>query len=52
MDIDISRQSFIILIDRNNKMIIPEGNMVLKEGDKVLLYTKERINKYAEEALF
>lgn len=51
-DLDISRQSFIVLIDREGKMIVPDEEMVLKEGDKVLLYTKENIHKYTEEALF
>lgn len=51
-DLDISRQSFIVLIDRNRKMLIPDGNLVLEEGDKILLYTKESRSKYAEEALF
>ncbi len=51
-DIDISRQSFIILIDRRGKMLIPDGELTLMAGDKVLLYTKESRNKYTEEALF
>lgn len=51
-DIDLSRQSFIILIDRNKKMLVPDGELVLMAGDIVLIYTKENRNKYAEESLF
>ena len=36
-EIDLSRQSFIVLVDRNNKMLIPEGDLVLREGDKILI---------------
>ena len=45
-DLDISRQSFIILIDRQGKMLIPDGELTLMEGDKLLVYTKENIKKY------
>lgn len=48
-DIDLSRQSFIVLIDRNSKMLIPDGDLVLRAGDVVLLYTKESKSKYEEE---
>lgn len=39
-DLDISRQSVIVLVKRRNKSLIPNGNMVLQAGDKVFLYTK------------
>ena len=51
-DIDISRQTFIVLVDRGGKMIMPDGDLTLLEGDKVLLYTKESIKKYQHEPLF
>ena len=51
-DLDISRQTFIVLIDRNHKMLIPDGDLVLRAGDKILLYTKEDKAKYIEEAQF
>ena len=51
-DLDISRQSFIVLIDRKGRMIIPDGGVSLREGDKVLMYTRERISKYEKEPLF
>ncbi len=39
-DLDISRQSIIVLVKRRNKSLIPNGNMVLQAGDRVFLYTK------------
>ncbi|MDO4518428.1 MAG: ion transporter [Bacillota bacterium] len=51
-DLDISRQTFIVLVERNRRMLVPEGNLVLRENDKVLLYTKDRLSKYTEEPLF
>lgn len=39
-DLDISRHSIIVLVKRRNKALIPNGNMMLQEGDKVFLYTK------------
>ncbi len=39
-DLDISRQSVIVLIKRRNKSLIPNGNMKLEAGDRVFLYTK------------
>lgn len=39
-DLDISRHSIIVLVKRRGKALIPNGNMVLHEGDRVFLYTK------------
>lgn len=39
-ELDISRNSVIVLVKRKNKALIPNGNMRLLEGDKVILYTK------------
>lgn len=43
-DLDISRQTLIVLIKRRGTMLIPHGSMILREGDTVLLYTKSHIN--------
>ena len=51
-DLDISRQTFIVLVERDGKTIKPDGNLLLLEGDKVLIYTKENIRKYMNEPLF
>lgn len=51
-DLDITRQTFIVLIDRGGKMLIPSGSLILEEGDRILVYTKERLSKYTYEPLF
>ena len=38
-DIDISRQSHIVMIRRGNEDFKPSGKFVLKEGDKILIYS-------------
>ena len=42
-DLDISRQTFIVMVRRNHTMLIPKGSLVLLEGDQVILYTQENI---------
>lgn len=42
-DLDISRQTFIVLVRRQNRSMVPNGNLMLKEGDTVVLYTKKHI---------
>lgn len=39
-NLDISRQTFVVIVKRKNKLLIPHGNMRLLEGDRVILYTK------------
>lgn len=39
-ELDISRNSVIVFVKRKNKSLIPNGNMRLLEGDRVILYTK------------
>ncbi len=39
-DLDISRQSYIYMIRRKGKAIIPKGSIIIKAGDVVLLYEK------------
>ncbi len=39
-DLNISRHTLIVLVKRRNKALIPYGDMVLKEGDRVFLYTE------------
>ncbi len=38
-DLDISRQTFIIMIKRGSRTIVPKGSVELKEDDKVFLYS-------------
>ena len=42
-DLDISRQTLIVLVKRRGTMLIPRGSMVLREGDTVLIYTKSHV---------
>ena len=42
-DLDISRQTFIVLVRRKNRSMVPNGNLMLKEGDVVVLYSKKHI---------
>ena len=42
-DLDISRQTIIVMIKRNGRMIVPKGDLILLEGDHVILYSQERI---------
>ena len=41
-----------MLIERDGKTVKPDGDLVLFEGDRVLVYTKESIRKYTQEPLF
>ncbi len=42
-DLDISRQTMIVMVKRSDAMLVPKGSLVLLEGDKVVLYTQEKI---------
>ena len=39
-DLDISRQTIIVMIRRKGRIIIPHGDTIIKEGDMVILYSK------------
>lgn len=39
-DLDISRQTLIVMVKRGGKAMIPNGSFVLMEGDKVIMYTQ------------
>lgn len=38
--LSISRQSLIVMIQRKNRTIIPNGDTIIKSGDRVVMYTK------------
>ena len=44
--LDISRRSFIVLLKRPGRGIVPKGNVTLMEGDRLTMYT---IKEGAEE---
>jgi len=43
-DLDISRQTIIVMVKRKGKMLIPNGDLVLLEGDKIILYTQKYLS--------
>ena len=43
-DLDISRQSVIIMIRRGDRVLIPKGTTRLRPGDTVMLHTKLKLN--------
>ena len=47
-DIDISRQSLIVIVKRGDKALIPKGSFKFREGDTLIISTHGRI-KGAEE---
>lgn len=44
-DLDISRKTFIVTVRRGNESLVPRGNLRLREGDVVILYTKQRVER-------
>ena len=43
-DLDISRQTIIVMVKRNGTMLVPKGDLMLLEGDHIILYSQERIS--------
>jgi voltage-gated potassium channel len=43
-ELDISRQTIIIMVKRKGKVLIPNGDLRLLEGDTLILYTKMRLD--------
>ena len=42
-ELDISRQSLIVAVQRGGKVLVPDGSTQLKMGDRVMIYTKVRV---------
>ena len=42
-DLNVSRHTVIVLVKRRNKSLIPNGNMILRERERVFLYTKQHL---------
>ena len=47
-DLDISRQTIIVMVRRDDKVLIPTGSLVLLCGDIVILYSKKIISNSSE----
>ena len=43
-ELDISRQTVILLVERKNKLHFPDEQFTFRAGDRVLLYSKKRID--------
>ena len=41
-DLDLSRQTYIVMVRRGGTMLVPRGSTKLLAGDTVLLYSKEK----------
>ena len=42
-ELDISRQTFIVMVKRGDRVIIPKGDLILREGDKIILFSQTNI---------
>ncbi len=42
-ELDISRQTIIVMVKRGGKILIPNGDLVLQEGDNIILYTQSHL---------
>ncbi|MBQ8143801.1 MAG: ion transporter [Butyricicoccus sp.] len=43
-DLDISRQTVLIMVKRKGRALIPNGDLILQEGDKVILYSQTHVH--------
>lgn len=43
MELDLSSQTIIVMVNPNGVMLVPKGELVLTEGDCVVLNYQERI---------
>lgn len=44
-DLDISRKTFLIMVRRSGRSIIPKGDTVLRAGDVVVLYSQKKLGE-------
>ena len=40
-ELDISRQSYIVMVRRDGKMIVPNGSLIIRGGDEIFMYTRK-----------
>lgn len=43
-DLDLSRQTIIVMVKRGGRALIPNGDLVLQEGDKLVLYSQMHLS--------
>ena len=44
-DLDISRQTLIVMVRRGGQILTPNGSLSFREGDKVILYSKQDVRE-------
>ncbi len=44
-DLDISRKTFLVMVRRSGRTIIPKGDTVLRAGDAVVLYSQKKLGE-------
>jgi voltage-gated potassium channel len=42
-ELDISRKTVVVLVRRRDKLLYPKAELVLREGDRVILYTRQHL---------
>ena len=42
-ELDISRQTLILMVKRGTQTLIPKGRLRLMEGDRLIMFTQERV---------
>ena len=40
-ELDISRQSYIVMVKRGGELLVPRGDLIIRQGDNVYMYTKK-----------
>lgn len=50
-DLDISRQTFIVMVRRNGEGIVPKGDTVIQIGDELVMYSKVHDEGIENEAV-
>ncbi len=50
-ELDMPKKTIILMVERKKQIIKPEGNLMLKSGDEILIYSKHRY-KDSEPELF
>lgn len=48
-ELDVSRQTFLVLVRRAGRALLPQGDLVLRAGDVVVLYSRTHISRLREE---
>ncbi len=50
-ELDISRQTIIVMVKRKGTMLIPKGDLMLCEGDILVVYTKTHASEHLDPSM-